>query len=92
MTKIPCDECTPLLEMVMVGIKTVVLGSELQKKGNEDIEYSKFEEKGVEFSKFEEKVNNGVFICFEIESAESEMEDASASRVQPAARKENASH
>lgn len=90
MTKIPCDECTPLLEMV--GIKTVVLGSELQKKGNEDIEYSKFEEKGVEFSKFEEKVNNGVFICFEIESAESEMEDASASRVEPAARKENASH
>ena len=75
----------------MVGIKTVVLGSELQKKGNEDIEYSKFEEKGVEFSKFE-KVNNGVFICFEIESAESEMEDASASRVQPAAGKENASH
>lgn len=79
-TKTPCDECTPLIQMV--GIKTVVLGVKLQKERKE----------GIVYSKFEEKVNTErAFVCFEMESAESEMEDARASGIQPAAEKEKAS-
>ena len=48
-TKIPCNECTPLLEMQR--IKTVVLGEELEKVQKQSLSYTKFPE-GVEDKKF----------------------------------------
>ena len=52
-TKTPCDECTPLLEMQ--GIKTVVLGvPNLQREKQE----------GINYEKFIEKVDSGNFTCF----------------------------
>ena len=49
MTKTPCDECTPLLEMQ--GIKTVVLGEKIEDGTKQGISYTKFL-KGVEGRKF----------------------------------------
>ena len=51
-TKAPCDECTPLLEMQ--GIKTVVL--------SDDLEEGK--KKGLSYKKFSKGVKRGSFICF----------------------------
>ena len=51
-TKTPCNECTPLLEMQ--GIKTVVLGEKLQ----EEIK------QGISYTKFREGVDGGKFTCF----------------------------
>ena len=48
-TKTPCNECTPLLEMQ--GIKTVVLAEKLQEGEKQGISYTKFRE-GVEGRKF----------------------------------------
>ena len=48
-TKTPCNECTPLLEMQ--GIKTVVLGEKLQEGVKQGISYTNFR-KGVEGGKF----------------------------------------
>ena len=56
-TKTPCDECTPLLEMQ--GIKTVVLG----------VTHLKREKKqGIIYEKFQEKVSSGDFTCFVMEA------------------------
>ena len=52
-TKSPCDECVPYLQMQ--GITTVVLDAELQKEKSKDLSYSKF---GA-------KVDKEVFICFQ---------------------------
>ena len=54
-TKTPCDECTPLLEMLMQGIKIVVISGKMQNE----------QRKGLSYSKFSDKVESGVFICFE---------------------------
>ena len=57
-TKMPCDECTPLL--TMQGIETVVLGVtkfQMEKK------------EGINYTKFPKKVADGGFICFRMESA-----------------------
>ena len=51
-TRIPCNECTPLLEMQ--GIEKVVLGEEL-KEG---------EKRGPNYTKFPEGVRSNDFICF----------------------------
>lgn len=53
-TKTPCSECTPLLEMQ--GIKTVVLGTNLEKKNKKSFGYQKFSD----------KVEEGTFNCFEM--------------------------
>lgn len=59
-TKTPCDECTPLL--VMEGIKTVVLGEEMKDKAPSTGTLG--------YQKFPDKVRKGVFICFEMGSAD----------------------
>ena len=51
-TRIPCNECTPLLEMQ--GIKKVVLGEDL-KEG---------EKRGPNYTKFPEEVRSNDFNCF----------------------------
>lgn len=56
-TKTPCDECTPLIEME--GIKTVILGQKLKIEGGTDGTLS--------YRKFAEKIEGGVFNCFEME-------------------------
>ena len=48
-TKTPCDECVPLIQMQ--GIKTVVLGKQLETKVP---------------ATFREKVNEGVITCYEL--------------------------
>ena len=53
-TKTPCSECTPLLEMQ--GIKTVVLGTNLEKENKKSLGYQKFSD----------KVKEGTFNCFEM--------------------------
>ena len=53
-TKTPCSECTPLLEMQ--GIKTVVLGTNLEKENKKSLGYQKFSD----------KVAEGTFNCFEM--------------------------
>ena len=55
-TKTPCDECTPLIEME--GIKTVILGQGLKIEKGSDGKLS--------YSKFAKKVEAGVFNCFEM--------------------------
>ena len=52
-TKTPCDECVPYLQMQ--GITTIVLDAKLQKEKSKDLSYSKF---GA-------KVDKEVFICFQ---------------------------
>ena len=56
-TKTPCHDCTPLLEMQR--IKTVVVGENLEKGSRQSLDYSKFCV----------KVERGVFICFERKNA-----------------------
>ena len=56
-TLTPCHDCTPLLEMH--GIKTVVLGGNLRNETRGSLDYKSFCS----------KVNAGVFICFEMNSA-----------------------
>ena len=53
-TRTPCDECTPLIQMQ--GIKTVVLGQKMErdKPGN------------LSYEKFPQSVKKGVFTCFEM--------------------------
>ena len=53
-TKTPCSECTPLLEMQ--GIKTVVLGTNLEKENKKSLGYQKFSD----------EVAKGTFNCFEM--------------------------
>ena len=53
-TKTPCSECTPLLEMQ--GIKTVVLGTNLEKENKKSLGYQKFSD----------KVAEGTFNCFKM--------------------------
>ena len=59
-TKTPCNDCTPLIEML--GITTFVLGEKMQ-KGNKDDASGE-----INYTKFPEKVESNVFICFEMES------------------------
>ena len=56
-TKTPCHECTPLLEMQ--GIKTVVVGENLEAGSRQSLDYKEFCD----------KVKRGVFICFERKNA-----------------------
>ena len=56
-TKIPCNECTPFLEMQ--EIKTVVLSVKMQQSETE---------KSLNYGKFFDNVMNGVFSCFEVEN------------------------
>ena len=60
-TKTPCDECTPLLEMER--IKTVVLSCQLEKKASAG-------NRTYTTSKFPEKAKSGVFTCYEMSSGE----------------------
>lgn len=55
-TKTPCDECTPLLQMH--GIKTVVICGKMQNE----------QRPGLSYQKFDAKVKEGAFICFETKS------------------------
>lgn len=55
-TKTPCDECTPLLQMQ--GIKTVVICGKMQNE----------QRPGLSYQKFDAKVKEGAFICFETKS------------------------
>lgn len=61
-TKTPCDECTPLLQMQ--GIKTVVISGKMR---NEQLPY-------LSYRKFTAKAKGGIFICFETKSAEDKPE------------------
>ena len=56
-TKTPCNECTPLLEMQ--GIETVVVGENLETGSRQSLDYEVFHG----------KVKRGVFICFERKNA-----------------------
>ena len=51
-TKTPCDECTPLLEMQ--GIKTVVLSQDFVEEVKQ----------GISYKKFPDRVEKGKFSCF----------------------------
>lgn len=57
-TKTPCDECTPLLEMQ--GVKRFVLGSKMQWGRKQ----------GISYEKFNDKVKKGEFICYEMRVAD----------------------
>ena len=59
-TKTPCNDCTPLIEML--GITTFVLGEKMQKGNKEDASGE------INYTKFADKVESNVFICFEMES------------------------
>ena len=78
-TRIPCHECTPLLEMQ--GIKTVVLGTKLVQKrqcrkrtqnGRPENKAGKRQKRAgkqknsLDYRKFEEKMKKGKFHCFEM--------------------------
>jgi len=67
-TKTPCDECTPLLQMQ--GIKTVVICGKIQSEQRQDLSYQKFDA----------KVKEGIFICFETKSADDKPDADSAKR------------
>ena len=75
-TKIPCHECTPLLEMQ--GIKTVVLGKKSKtneaktdssetKQACSRSETENKPPKSLDYEKFEEKIKKGKFNCFKME-------------------------
>ncbi|XP_068711349.1 cytidine and dCMP deaminase domain-containing protein 1-like [Montipora foliosa] len=53
LTKTPCDDCTPLLEMM--GIDTVILGAEFIKKETK---------KGISYNNFSDAVERRKFACF----------------------------
>ena len=57
-TKTPCHECTPLLEMQR--IKTVVVGENLDNRGSG---------KSLDYATFCDKVKRDVFLCFERKNA-----------------------
>jgi len=59
-TKTPCDECTPLLQMQ--GIKTVVICGKIQSEQRE----------GLSYQKFYAKVKENIFTCFGTKSAEAD--------------------
>lgn len=67
-TKTPCDECTPFLEMQ--GITTVVISGKMQNEQREDLSYGKFPT----------KVESGVFICFETKSKAGDKPAATGAR------------
>ena len=67
-TKTPCDECTPLLQMQ--GIKTVVICGKMQ---NEQLP-------GLSYQKLDAKVKEGIFICFETKSADDKPEAVRAAK------------
>lgn len=62
-TKMPCNECVPLLEMQ--GINTVISDEESKIKSQESATKKGANVKHLSYAKFPEKVRDGVFICFE---------------------------
>ena len=64
-TKTPCNECTPLLEMQK--IETVVLGEKMPVI--DDLDVLDEEKKSLNYEKFCKKVSDGVFRCFEMGDA-----------------------
>ena len=67
-TKTPCDECTPLLQMQ--GIKTVVICGKMQNE----------QRPGLSYQKLDAKVKEGIFICFETKSADDKPEAVRAAK------------
>ena len=75
-TKIPCHECTPLLEMQ--GIKTVVLdrtklkNDSSKNKAKKVVSGTKQENqknaKSLDYENFKQKMEKGIFNCFEMKS------------------------
>jgi len=70
-TKTPCDECTPLLQMQ--GIKTVVICGKMQNE----------QRQGLSYQKFDAKVKEGIFICFETKNADDKPEAVRAKKKLP---------
>ena len=76
-TKIPCHECTPLLEMQ--GIKTVVLGTKrennkLENEAKKDVSENKPPE-SLDYDNFKQKIEKGIFNCFKMISSSGEGDD-----------------
>ena len=82
-TKIPCHECTPLLEMQ--GIKTVVLdGTKLKndssKNKAKNVVWGTKQEnqknaKSLDYENFKQKMEKGIFNCFEMKSVSGDGND-----------------
>lgn len=82
-TKIPCHECTPLLEMQ--GIKTVVLdGTKLKNDSSKNkaknvVSGTKQENqksaKSLDYENFKQKMEKGIFNCFEMKSVSGDGND-----------------
>ena len=76
-TKIPCHECTPLLEMQ--GIKTVVLGTKRENNKLENEAKTVVSEnkppESLDYKNFKQKMEKGIFNCFKMKSISGEGND-----------------
>ena len=76
-TKIPCHECTPLLEMQ--GIKTVVLGTKRENNKLENEAKTVVSEneppESLDYNNFKQKIERGIFNCFKMISISGEGDD-----------------
>ena len=76
-TKIPCHECTPLLEMQ--GIKTVVLGTKRENNKLENEAKTVVSEneppESLDYNNFKQKIEKGIFNCFKMISISGEGDD-----------------
>ena len=76
-TKIPCHECTPLLEMQ--GIKTVVLGTKGENNKLENEAKTVVSEneppESLDYNNFKQKIEKGIFNCFKMISISGEGDD-----------------
>ena len=76
-TKIPCHECTPLLEMQ--GIKTVVLGTKRENNKLENeaktVVLENKPPESLDYKNFKQKMERGIFNCFKMKSISGEGND-----------------
>ena len=76
-TKTPCHECTPLLEMQ--GIKTVVLGTKRENNKLENEAKTVVSEneppESLDYNNFKQKIEKGIFNCFKMISISGEGDD-----------------
>ena len=76
-TRTPCHECTPLLEMQ--GIKTVVLGTKRENNKLENEAKTVVSEneppESLDYNNFKQKIEKGIFNCFKMISSSGEGDD-----------------
>jgi len=76
-TKIPCHECTPLLEMQ--GIRTVVLGTKREnnklENGAKTVDSENKPPESLDYKNFKQKMEKGIFNCFKMISSSDEGND-----------------